>query len=163
MEKQEQIKTILGISLLYVMITSVFSLINKLCSLMLSQNNFGVKIRFFLQDSLLWIVVAAAIIITFILYLKKLNQGAYFDLFRDSFVRVTAGTLAVIDGIIHLSVMLPLYVTSIQSAIQSSQLVQQSMQRMLTEMILSDVISVFLFLCQVLVGIYLIKFHSKTA
>ena len=113
MEKQERIKGILGICLLYIIVTSFFSFINKSCSIMLFQGAPDFKIHSFLQGNALWIAVAAAIIITLILYLKKLNQGAYFNLLRNSFVRVTAGTLVMFDGIISLASTIPVYVTSI--------------------------------------------------
>jgi hypothetical protein len=164
MGKQEQIKTILGISLLYTIITSIFSFLNKLNTAIFSQDDLDVKIRFFLQDYLLWMVIVAAIIIVLIMYAKRLNQGVSFDVLSDSLVRITASTLVILDGIIHLSGIIPLYVMSVQSTIQASHMMQQNLQRMLTQVIVSDVISVLLILCQVFVGIYLIRFYKiKTA
>lgn len=163
MEKRERIKSILGICLLYIIVTSIFFFINKACSIIIFQGAPDFKIHSFLQGNALWIVAVATIIVVLTLYLKKLNQGTYFSLLGNSFVRVTAGALAMFDGIIHLASTIPLYVTSIQSSIQSSQMVQQNMQRALTGVIITDVISVFLLLCQVFAGIFLIRFHHKSA
>ena len=156
MEKQGRLKTVLGIGLLYVMVTSIFSLINKLCSFVLSQNAAGVKIRYFLQDSFLWAAVVAAILVVLILSLKRLDPGAFHP-FRDPLIRVTAGTLILLDGIIDLAGTVPVYVTSIRSAIQSSQMIQQNVQGMLHEMIVSDAAAVLLILCQIVAGICLIR------
>ncbi|WP_411676205.1 hypothetical protein [Caproicibacter sp.] len=160
MEKQERVKAILGISLLYIIVTSIFSLINKICSILISQNVAGVKIRSFLYGNLLWVMTAAIIIIALILYLKKLNEGLH-SLLENSLIRITAGLLVALEGIIRLSIAIPLYVASIQSAIQTSHMMQQSMQRMLTEVISLDVVSVLIFICQIFAGFYLIKFHKN--
>lgn len=160
MEKQERVKVILGISLLYIIITSVFSFIVRLCSSIISQNDINVKARYFLQSNLLWMIIVAVIIIALALYLKKLNEGSHYSLLGNSLIRVTAGLLVVLGGIISLSSTVPLYVASIQSAIQSSLMMQQSMPRMVTEVIISNAVSVLVFLCQILVGIFFIRFYK---
>lgn len=161
MEKQERVKAILGISLLYIIVTSIFSFINKVCTFMFSQNDFSVKIRSFLQSYALWIVVVVAVIIILSLWLKKLNQGIHFNLLDDLFIRTATGALLIVGGIVSLAGTLPIYATSIQAAIQTSRMIQTDGQRILREVIVSDVISVLAFLCQVFLGIYLIKSHKE--
>lgn len=161
MEKQERIKTILGICLLFVLITGLFSLIQKISSFFLTTNAIPVKASSFLLNDLPWIAVIAAIIIFLSLLLKKLNGGIRLRLLKDPLIRVAAGTLAILDGILNLSNAVPVYVSSIQNTIQASQMMGPSMQNMATKFIVYDVASIFLFVCQIAVGIFLIKFYHE--
>lgn len=158
MEKQEQIKTVSGIVLLYTIIISIFSFIDRLSTMMFLQSNLNLRINSFLQRNTLWIVVVAIIIIILTMYIKKLNQGVYFNVINNSVIRVTAGALAILEGIISSSSLLPLSIMSIKSAIQTMQVIQQNGQ-MITKVVISNVISVVIILCQILFGIYLVKFH----
>jgi magnesium-transporting ATPase (P-type) len=165
MEKRGEVKTILGIALLYTIITSIFSFINRwLTEIMFSKNSFNIKINLFLQENFLWIIVTAAIIIILNMYIKKLNQGEAFSIIGDSTVRAAAGILVAIDGIITLSNSLPLYIIRIHSAIQSSLFMGRNLQNMLSIAITESVISIVAILLQILTGIYLAKFYkSKTS
>lgn len=156
MEKQEKIKTILGIALLYTIITSIFSFINRLSAIIIDK-----RYNLFLQENALFIVVAAVIIIILFMYLKKLNKGAPFSIIGDSTVRVTAGILVAIDGIITLSSTLPFKIMSIHSAIQSSIFMGQSWQSMFIKYLIEITISIVFILLQILVGIYLAKFYKR--
>lgn len=161
MEKQDRTKTILGICLLSVLITGTVSLIQKIGSFFLSSNAAVVKASSFWQEDLLWIAAIAAIIIFLSLLLKKLNGGIRFRLLGDPLIRVTGGLLAILDGILNLSDSVPVYVSSIQNTIQTSQMMGASMHRMATEFIVYDVVSILLFVCQIAVGIYLAKFYRE--
>ena len=162
MEKQEKIKTILGIALLYTIITSIFSFINRwLTEIMLSKNSFNIKINSFLQENFLWIIVTAAIIIILNMYIKKLNQGESFSIIGDSTVRAAAGILVAIDGIITLSSTFPIKIMSIHSAIKSLVFMGQSWQSMFIKYLIEIIISIVLILLQILVGIYLAKFYKR--
>lgn len=165
MEKQEKIKTILGIALLYTIITSIFSFINRwLTEIMFSKNSFNIKINLFLQENFLWIIVTAAIIIILNMYIKKLNQGAPFSIIGDSTVRAAAGILVAIDGIITLSSTFPIKIMSIHSYIKSLVFMGQSWQSMFIKHLIEIIISIAFILLQILVGIYLAKFYkSKTS
>ncbi len=161
MEKQERIKTILGICLLSVLITGIFSLIQKISSFFLTANVVTVKASSFLQDDLPWVAVIAAVIIILCLLLKKLNGGIRFHLLKDPLIRVTAGILAILDGILNLSDTVPVYAASIQSAIQTSQMMGASMQRIVQEVIVTAAVSVFISICQIAIGVYLAKFYHE--
>lgn len=159
MEKQEKIKTILGIALLYTIITSIFSFINRLSAIIIDK-----RYNLFLQENALFIVVAAVIIIILFMYLKKLNKGAPFSIIGDSTVRVTAGILVAIDGIITLSMALTNIIMSIKNNIQVSQASGEYGQIIFTKASIVTVISIVTVLFQILVGIYLAKFYkSKTS
>lgn len=161
MGKQERIKTILGICLLSVLITGIFSLIQKISSFFLNANAVAVKASSFLLDDLPWIAVIAAIIIFLSLLLKKMNGGIRFRLLRDPLIRVTAGMLAILDGILNLSETAPVYVASIQNTIQASHMMGPSMQRFVQEVIVTAAVSVFLSISQILAGLYLAKFYQE--
>ena len=156
MEKQEKIKTILGIALLYTIITSILSFIDRLSAIIIDK-----RFNLFLQENALFIVVAVVIIIILFTYLKKLNQGAPFSIIGDSTVRVTAGILVAIDGIITLSRALPNIIMSIKNNIQVSQASGEYGQMILINGSIVTVISVVIILFQILVGIYLAKFYKS--
>lgn len=156
MEKHGEFKTILGIALLYTIITSILSFISRLSAIIIDK-----RFNLFLQENALFIVVTAVIIIILFTYLKKLNQGTPFNIMNDSTVRVTAGMLVAIDGIITLSRALPNIIMSIKSNIQVSQTSGEYGQMILTKASIVTVISIVIILFQILFGIYLAKFYKS--
>lgn len=69
MGRQEKIATILGIALLYTVIISIFTLLQKINTAIFFQGTINNKIFWFLQRNTLWIIVVAAIIFALILVL----------------------------------------------------------------------------------------------
>lgn len=155
MEKNEQMKTVLGIALLYTIITGAFSFINRLM--------FDANLRIFLNRDALWLVTVAVIIFILITNIKKLNQGIYFNVLNDSTTRVAAGILVILEAIIVLSSSLPMWTISMISVIKSSKMVQQNDTMTIIIVLFTNIIQIVILLCQIFVGVYLLKFYkSKT-
>lgn len=160
MEKHEEVKTILGIALLYTIITSMLSLLSRL-TIFITQDGFKNATNLFLQRNALWIIVVAGIIIILRMYTKKLNQKFYSDILQNRIIRLITGALIIFEGLINLSSLLPICIMSVKLSIQVSQQVGTSMEEIITKSITSNIISVVIILAQILVGIYLIKFYEK--
>jgi len=92
------------------------------------------------------------------MYIKKINS-----IIGNSIIRVTAGVLITLEGIISLSSLLPFNLMSTKSVIQASQVIGQNRQVILTKVVISNVISVVIILCQILIGVYLVKFYKNKA
>lgn len=165
MEKNGDVKTVLSVALLYTIITSIFSFINRIATAILLQRNFDKRNDSFFQRNTLWIIVTAGIIIILTIYIKKSNQEAHYSMISNPIIRITAGTLAALEGILSLSSSLPINIMSIRSDIQASKLLEQNGQIALTKVIMlnviSNVISVVIILCQIFTGVYLAKFYKN--
>lgn len=160
MEKHEEVKNILGITLLYTIVTGILSFLSRL-NVFLTRDNFGKVANLFLRRNGLWIIVVAGIIIILSVYTKKLNQKFFSDILQNRSIRLIAGVLIALEGLINLSSLLPICIMSVRSSIQVSQQLGESMEGIITKTILSNVISVVVILFQILVGIYLVKFYKK--
>ena len=165
MKKQEEIKTILDIALLYTVITSIFSLLNKLSTLIVPQGTFVERIRLFLQRNTLWIIVVITVIIILSIYIKKSNQKVSTNIADNSIVGLVTGAFVVLEGLFNLSSSLPLNILSVESFIQASQYIDVSLdgsvERMILQAVISNALSVVIILCQIILGIYLIKVYKK--
>ena len=78
MSKREQITTIVAIAFLYTVITSIFSILHRLSTLIVAQGTLYNRIFWFLQRNTLWILVVTAIIIIILtIYKKNKPKRAY--------------------------------------------------------------------------------------
>lgn len=156
MEKNEQINTVLGSALLFTIITSTFSLPNKLSTLILTKSGFNT----FINRDCLWLMVVLVIIIGLIMYIKKSNQKGLAILQNEN-IRLTTGVLVALQGLIELSSSLPMYIGSIQASLQIPHSVGKDIEVMSSKTILIDIISVVVIICQILYGVYFTKYYKK--
>ncbi|GEM_PF-5320844 len=161
MEKHEEIKIIVGISLLYTIITSIFSLLSRFITVFLIQDGFKNAIVLFLKRNILWLIVVTGILVVLIVYTKKLNIKYNFDVFKNRIIRSIVGVLIALEGLINLSSSLPICIASVKSSIQVSQQVGKIMEGIITKSIISNVIILAIILCQVFIGVYLAKPYWK--
>lgn len=160
MERNEEIKTIMGIALLYTMITSISLLLSRL-TIFISQDHLEKTIDLFLQRYALWIIVVIGTIVILNVYSKKLNQKSYSNILENRVVRLTTGVLVSLDGLINLSSLLPLYTMNVKSSIQLSNETRVTIEAMVTKLLMSNLLSLVIILCQIFVGIYLVKYYKK--
>jgi hypothetical protein len=160
MEKHEEVKTILGIALLYTIVTSILSFLSRL-NAFLMQDGFEKATNLFLQRNALWIIVVTGVIIILSVYTKKLKQKFYSDVLQNRIIRLTTGVLIALEGLINLSSILPICIMSVNLSIQVSQQAGESMEGIITKSIMSNAISVIIIIFQILIGIYLVKFYEK--
>ncbi|WHH60198.1 hypothetical protein [Petroclostridium sp. X23] len=162
MGDHQEARTAVGIVLLYTMITSIFSFLQRLVVFITEVDGFRGAVMSFFQRNGLWIIVAAGVIIMSYGYMKKLDLNFYFDILQNRNICLITGVLVVLGGLISLSSIIPLYVMSINSSIQILQrYAGQNQEGMVIKSIISNVVSVVIILCQILFGIYLVKFNRK--
>lgn len=164
MEHNENFKTtVVGVSLLFIVFTSAFSLVSRLVAPIVMKGMMAYNLQSFLFKNILWIIIAAAIIITLTSYAKKLEIQSYSDLVKDTLIRKTAGLLIIIGGLIDLSNLIPSCISSIISSTQVSHLMRGNTNGITARIITSDIISIIIILCQVFLGFWLIKLYKEKA
>lgn len=159
MEKHGQVNTILWIALLFTIITSIFSLPNRLSVLIVT--NAGNGLSKFITTNILWIIVVVAIIVVLIVNIKKSEQTSFLMILQNGSIRVGTGILVALQGLINLSSTLPTYIMSIQQLYKIPQSVDANMKKVIMITVIIDVISVVMILCQTFLGFYLANCYKK--
>lgn len=159
MEKHVQVNTILWIALLFTIITSIFSLPNRLSVLIVT--NVGNGLSKFITTNVLWIIVVMAIIVVLIVNIKKSEQTSFVTILQNENIRIGTGILVALQGLINLSSTLPTYIISIQSLYKIPQSVGANMEKIIMRTLIVDIISVAIILCQIFFGVYLAKCYKK--
>ncbi|ERI93406.1 hypothetical protein HMPREF1982_01830 [Clostridiales bacterium oral taxon 876 str. F0540] len=161
MEKHEQINIVLGSALLFTIITSICSLPSRLSTVILTSGGLIGGINSFIKNNILWLIVVVIIILLLIVYIKKSNDTSYLHLLQNENIRLTTGVLVIIDGLVNLSSILPIYFTTIQSSYKVSHYVSDGMQALTTKILTIDIITVVIILFQICLGISLVKSYKK--
>jgi hypothetical protein len=161
MEKYEEAKIVSGIAIVYIITTSVFSFLNKLSLLIIKDDSSNIGFKTFFSSSILWIIVVAGIIIALTIYANKYNQKVCLNILDNTIVRSSAGILISIEGLVNLSSSLPIRISGINSAIQVSQQVGQTVQGIIAQSIVSNTVAIAISICQILFGVYLVKFYKE--
>lgn len=130
-------KTIFGIAFLFTLVTSIFSLLERLAKMGNSHSNQG-QAYWFIYFYGLWIVVTGAIIVFLLIYNRKLKQNIK-SIIAVQVIKKGAGILVVIDGLTGLSIIL----------IPGYSIVY--------------IVLLCIRLCQIIVGLVLIKYDKKGA
>lgn len=161
MEHNEKLKITVSVSILFIVFTSAFSLASRLVAPIVMKGMMAYNLQSFLFKNIIWIIIAAAIIIILTSYAKKLGIQSYSDLIKDTLIRKTAGLLIIIEGLIDLSNLIPTCISSIISSTQASHLMRGNANGITARIITSDIISIIIILCQVFLGIWLIKLYKE--
>lgn len=163
MEHNEKLKITIGVSLLFIIITSAFSLVSRLVAPIVMKGMMAYNLQSFLFKNIIWLIIAAAIIIILTSCTKKLGIQSYSDLIKDTLIRKTTGFLIMLEGLIDLSNLIPTCVSSIISSTQASHLMGANTNGITARIITSDIISIIIILCQIFLGIWLIKLYKEKA
>ena len=162
MEQHNEIKTALGIALLFTIITSIFALPNKLSALQITNDGFITSIDRFININLLWIIVVAIIIILLIIYFKKTNQNIHLEVFQNQHVCLVTGVLVSLQGLVTFAGVFPTYIMSIQTAFKMTNLDGNSIAiAMVRNTIIIDIVSMIAIICQIIFGVYLVMHNRK--
>lgn len=161
MKKNSNVENILYISILFIIITSIFSLLRKFVLCVVIKGNLIQKISYFLIQNALWLIVTIVIITVLNKSIRKYNKDNLFNMLEDPSISLTTGILITLDGIINLADLLPQYIVSIISSIKSSYGITKIAGDITKRVIIVDIISIFIILCQVLIGVYYIKLYRK--
>jgi len=142
----DESKRFLGIAYLYTIITAVFSITSYLQLFFYSAID-----KYVIKALLLQFFIFAAI--GFVLFMLNRKQRQHFlAISKDNAVRKSTGVVIIINGFTSLSVYLP----------QAIYAVSLIVNRNIDVSAVPTIVSVFLFLCQVLLGLFLFKCKSNT-
>lgn len=162
MEHNEKLKiTVIGVSLLFIIMTSALSLIGLLLAPIILKGVMTYNFQSFLLKNILWIITAGAIIIILTSYAKKLGMQGYSDLIKNTVIRKTAGLLIMLEGLIDLSNTIPASISSITSSTRSAQLMGRNGGEMAARVVTSNILYIAIILLQIFLGVWLIKLYKE--
>lgn len=163
MEDNENLKIIVGVSILFLIITSALTLVDLLLAPVILMGVMTYNFQSFLLKNILWIITAGTIIIILTSYAKKLGMQHYSDLIKDAVIRKTAGLLIMLEGLIDLSNIIPASISSITSSTRSAQLMGRKGGEMATRVVTSNILYIAIILLQIFLGIWLFRLYKASS
>lgn len=161
MEKREQMNIGLGTAVIFIIITNIVSLVNGFILNSITNDGFKKGISAFFSINVYRVIVIAVIITLILLYMKRINQRLNQDLILNKNTCLFAGILLILQGIIDLSCTVPIYIEAIINLSELPQSTEINISLISRRVIIVDIISVVLILCQISAGIYLAKFYRR--
>lgn len=160
-ENHDEIKkNIIGIALLYNIITGILSLPRRL-DVFIIKGYYKTTIIFFLQRNALWIIVVIGVIIILSVYKNKLHQNFFIDILQNRNICIITGVLVIIEGLISFSSYLPYSIISIQTTLQLYHVLQQAGESVEITSIVKLIIPEVFISLQIFLGVYLVKFNKR--
>jgi hypothetical protein len=160
---QEKKTTILGIALLYTAITSIFVLLQKINTAIFA--NETTRLYWFLRRNSLWIITIAVIAFLNSIKLKESGQKLHSILEENPIIGSATGVLVVLKSISDLANTVPASIISIQSVFDAIKYIDVFLdgtkERMIFKAFLTNSLSIAIILCQIAVGISLMKIFQK--
>lgn len=154
MRFDKEINQALKITLVFVVISSTFTLLEKLSEFVPIGNN-NVNMDHFLKVNMLWFISVILIIIGICFYIKKAD-GKFNHFYIDNpIVRLTSGLLIIFDGIINLTNKVSVLHFNIQTFHQASSLIENA-DKIIRNALISSTIPVLIYLLQILFGLYFV-------
>ena len=160
MEKHEEIKIIFGVVILYSIVTSTFSMLNRIKEIIFQGISME-SLKAFLLRNGLWIMAVIVVITIISMINKKYNKEFNSGIMRNHIAILIVGILIVLEGLLNLSSILPLYIVNGIQNIKVSQQIKESIGEILINNIVSHVVSVVIVMCQLLLGVYMIEYGKK--
>ena len=149
-------KTVLGIALLFTLVTGVFFLLTQLPNILFYLDNSQVKELF--DFTLIWIILAVCMTLT--LYILNRKQGLSLkDAFQNNIIRKTTGILTITNGLLHL----PTVITVLISDLQWLEEDNYEFDKLCITPIVAYSVILLVIICQILFGLYLLRCHKQNA
>jgi|LSQX01.2.fsa_nt_gb hypothetical protein len=165
MDRQEKITTILEIALRYTVIVSIFDLLQRINTAIFFEGTIDNKIFWFLQRNTLWIIVVAVIILALVLSVKKRIRNIGTNIPDNPIIGLATGIMIVLEGISNLASTLPINIMSVEAVFEAIRRVDVFLdgtkERMVSQIIMVNVFSIVVILCQIVLGIYLFRVSKK--
>ena len=162
MVKDDQMKIILGVSILFFSITNVFSLFNRIVQYFFTVNNLNNNLILFFESNLLWIIFFVLIVTMLIVfYNKKIKTKIYPEIFKNPVITSTTGLLLSLDGLFNISYTLPKIIINIRSVFKPSSMLVDNYSNVVHKILVLDVFDLLMILCQIFIGIYLIAINNE--
>ena len=162
MEKNEELKIVLGVSILFLIIMNGFSFLNRIVTYFFIENSNNVKLILFFESNILWIVFLIVIITTLLVfYNKKIKMKIYPEIFRNSVITSTVGLMLSLDGLFNISNTLPKIISNATSILKTSSMVENFPNNVVKKVLILSVFNLLMILCQIFIGVYLIIMNNK--
>lgn len=110
---KEEIKQPLQITLVFVVIVGIFSLLGRLNMFIRAGVN-KENIVYFFQDYMLWLIVIMLVILGICIYIKKTDGKFNLTFIHNPTVRLTSGLFIILDGILTLPDKITILLLNIQ-------------------------------------------------
>ncbi|WFR58915.1 hypothetical protein QA584_07490 [Anaerocolumna sp. AGMB13025] len=157
MNFDKEMKIPLQIALLFVVLTSIFTLLENLGSFV----SMGVNkdsIVYFFKSNMLWFIVVILIILGLSIYLKKV-EGKYNPSFiHNETIRSTLGLLLAFEGLVIISSRAPSLLLFIQANHQTASTFKEVYIR---SILASFIIPMIINLVRILLGLYFVLQKNK--
>lgn len=155
----KELNQALKILLVFTVVTSIFSLLQKLVPVLFIRI-YGNEISKFVEVNLIWFIVMILIIVGLCMYIVKADGKFNLAFLHDPMIRLTSGLLILFEGIFSLSISIPTAFSNIISFQKFSSEFASAMRMSRKTLLASYVIPSVIILLQVLLGLYLVL-HNK--
>lgn len=158
----KELNQALKILLVFVVITSTFRLMQKL-SQVISVGTIGDGFMHFIEVYLIWFIAMFFIILGICKYIRKTDGKIDLAFIHDPMIRLTSGLLILFEGILNLSISVPVAFSNILTFLQFTSEFENTIGTSRKTLITSNVLPSLINLLQVLLGLYLVlhKKHNK--
>lgn len=152
----KELKIPLQIALLFIVFTSLFTLLENLSSFVTMGVNKDSLLLFF-KSNIFWFIVVIVIILGLILYLKEVDEKYNSFLILNRTIWSTLGLLLVIEGLIIISSRAPILILTIQSNHQVASIKMAYIRSILASFVIPMIIN----LVKILLGLYFVIQKNK--
>ncbi|GEM_PF-2943933 len=151
-------------TLVFAVITGIFTLLQKLSALVLigeSNASFKVSMEHFVKVNLLWFIAVVLIILGLYIFIKKTDGIFNLTFLHNPTIRLTVGLLILFEGIINLSNKIPVLILNIQTFRHATSLLGDDKDKIMSGFLTSDSIPIVTNLLLTLLGLYFVLNRKK--
>lgn len=159
MKNCKEVNQAIKVTFVFVLITSIFSFLGKLCSFIPIKGN-KVNINRLLLLNALWFVLVIITIISMYLWIKKADGEFNLTFIKNKEIRYVAGLLIIFEGLVNISSRISILIMNIQTMQHVSSYAESS-DYFIRNLVTSSLIPILINLLQVLLGVYLIRYIEK--
>ena len=159
MKYGKELNQALKILLVFTVVTSIFSLLQKLIPVIFVRFNSNEN-KNLMEVNLIWFIVMLLIIVGLCMYIAKLDGKFNLAFIHDPMIRLTSGLLIMFEGIFNLSTTIPTAFLNIISFHQFTSEIANAMSISRKTLLALYVIPSLIILLQLLLGLYLVL-HNK--
>jgi hypothetical protein len=160
MELKKEINLALKITLLYAIITGVFTLLGRIAPLFPIGGD-KVSLQLLIQANFIWIVVVIITILALSIYVKKVDGKFDLAFLNDPTIRLTIGFLTIVSGIFNLAIRISTLVFNLINLSQSLAAFNKFPNNLITHTLLSNIIPLSINLLQIILGLFLVLYKGK--
>lgn len=160
MEMKKEMNFALKITLLYAIITGVFTLLGRI-AIILPIGGTRVSLEHLIQANFIWIVVVIITIIVLSVYVKKVDGKFDFTFINDPSICLTIGFLTFVSGIFNLAIKISSLVFSLINLSQSLGAFDKFPNKLVFMTWTSNIIPILINLLQIVLGLFLILYKGK--